>query len=243
MPAAERVSDRGVTNAADASGGADFYNQRVRDRITDIVTVGVVLFVGARLVSGLRYSVGAYGRRLTMQVVRGLGWRHVWPVPIVLTAVIAAASLLTQIPGLGWGWWTAFGGQGNPVFGTNSSTEGTIFEWLIPTIFIMLLLPVIPLFANAEERMFRAGAEQWSLPRRAYKVVLFGLVHTLIGVPIGTALALGIGGAYFMVVYLRTFRVARSTEQAVLESTRAHTAYNASIVMIVALALALTPLT
>ena len=58
----------------------------------------------------------------------------------------------------------------------------------------------------------------------------FGLIHALIGIPIGTALALSIGGAYFMNVYLRSYRSTQSTAEATLESARAHTAYNGLIV-------------
>ena len=87
-----------------------------------------------------------------------------WPVPIVLTLVIVAASVLMMVPGLDWGWWSAIGGDGNPVFGSTESTAGTAWEWLIPLVFVALLMPALPLFAHAEERMFRTGAEHWSAP-------------------------------------------------------------------------------
>ena len=59
------------------------------------------------------------------------------------------------------------------------------------------------------------------------KVVQFGLIHAIIGIPIGVALALSVGGTYFMFVYLRSFARTGSSNEATLESTRAHTAYNA----------------
>jgi hypothetical protein len=208
-------------------------------RITDLLTFAVLAFVGYRLVSGLRQSLASRGRSLISTIVGGIGWRHVWPVPIVLTMVIAAAVALIQIPGLDWGWWSALGGEGNPVFGTNDSTTGTIWAWLIPAVFVMLLFPALPLFAYAEEMMFRRGAEQWSRSKRAGMVVLFGLTHALIGIPIGTALALSIGGGYFMLVYLRSYRRVPLASSATLESTRAHTVYNSVIVALVALAIVL----
>src|SRR6266536_3423430 len=122
------------------------------------------------------------------------------------------------------------GGQGNPVFGSNDSTSGTVWEWLIPAAFVLLLIPALPLFAYAEEQMFRRGAEGWSSRRRALKVVQFGLVHALIGIPIGTALALSVGGAYFMRTYLHSIHTDGSPAAATLESARAHTAYNGFIV-------------
>ena len=213
------------------------YTQRVSANTgTDALTVVVLGFVGFRLFSGLQRSLAHDGRALVTRIVRGIRWRHVWPVPIVLTLVIVAATALIQIPWLQWGWWSALGGDGNPVFGSNDSTSGTVWEWLVPVAFMAMLVPALPLFAYAEERMFRAGAHYWSRSRRAGKVIQFGLVHALIGIPIGTALALSIGGAYFMSAYLRSYTTHGNEAEATLESARAHTAYNALIVVIIVLA-------
>ncbi len=204
--------------------------------------MAVLAFVGVRLFGGLRRSLASDGRSLIVSIVRGIRWRHVWPVPFVLAIVIAAASALVQIPGLRWGWWTSLGGQGNPVFGSNDSTSGTVWEWLIPAIFMLMLVPALPLFAYAEERMFRRGAEHWSGSQRGVKVVQFGLIHALIGIPIGTALALSAGGAYFMFAYLRSYRLHSSTQEATLESARAHTTYNGLIIVVVLLTIAIDAL-
>lgn len=201
--------------------------------LSHVLTFAVLALVGVRLVSGLRTSRSARGRQTVALVVRGLRWRHVWPVPFLLTTVIGVATLVLRIPGMSWGWWSLLGGSGNPVFGSSDATAGTVWEWIIPTVFMCLLLPALPLFAFAEERIFREGAENWSAPRRALKVLQFGLVHALIGIPVGAALTLSLGGAWFMRVYLARFRVTGSTREATLESTRAHTAYNGIIVVLV----------
>jgi hypothetical protein len=200
------------------------------------LTVGVLVFVGYRLTSGARFSASREGRTLIGEIVRGLRWRHVWPVPFVVTGVVALAAVLVRIPGLSWGWWSAIGGAGNPVIGSTTETAGTVWEWLIPLAFLVLLLPALPLFAHAEERIFRQGAQWWSPRRRAWMVVKFGLAHALIGIPIGVALALSVGGAYFMAVYLRAWRHGARERAATLESTRAHTAYNATILGLVLVA-------
>lgn len=206
---------------------------------TDLLTFAVFGVVGVRLFNGLRYSRRPEARRLIVDVARGIRWRHIWPIPFVLGAIILVATGLLQVPGLDWGWWSALGGSGNPVFGSSTSTTGTVWEWLIPAVFLCLLIPALPLFAHAEERMFRSGAEAWSRGRRALRVVQFGLIHALIGIPIGAALALSIGGAYFMAVYLRAFGQTHGGDQATLESTRAHTAYNGVIIVVVILVIAL----
>lgn len=207
---------------------------------TTVLTVGVLAFVGFRLVGGVRYSLSGDGKVLVVRIVRGLRWRHVWPAPLVLVAVVIVASALMLVPGLDWGWWTALGGIGNPVTGGTDETAGTALEWLIPLAFVALLIPALPLFAFAEERMFRGGAERWSAKRRAAKTLQFGLMHALIGIPIGAALALSIGGAYFLAVYLRAYRTSHNSAVATLESARAHVAYNGIIVVLVTLLAVLT---
>jgi len=211
----------------------------VNDQVTNAVTFLVLGFVGYRLVGGLRSSRSGAGRTLVTRVFHNIGWRHFWPVPLLLGVVIATATALVAIPGLSWGWWSALGGQGNPVFASSESTIGTVWEWLIPVVFMTLLFPALPLFAYAEERIFRAGAEQWSTGRRVFKTVQFGLVHALIGIPIGAALALSIGGAYFMWMYLRRFRATGTPSEALIESTTAHAVYNGTIVILLLIAFAL----
>jgi hypothetical protein len=207
------------------------------DTLSTVLSVAVLGFMAVRLVTGVRVARSRSGRRVVAAVRHRFGWRHVWPVPIVLTLVIVAASILMAVPGLDWGWWSAIGGDGNPVFGSTESTSGTAWEWLIPLVFICLLIPALPLFAHAEERMFRAGAEEWSPARRLLKTVQFGMVHALIGIPVGAALALSIGGAYFMRVYLRQYARTGSSNDATLESTTAHATYNGVIIGIVLIAI------
>ena len=207
--------------------------------LNHLATFAVLGFVGLRLFGGLRRSLASDGRSLVLSIVRGIRWRHIWPVPLLLTAVIVVATALVKLPVLKWGWWTALGGQGNPVFGTNDATGGTIWEWLVPVLFMAMLIPALPLFALAEERLFRQGAEHWNGRRRALKIVQFGLVHALIGIPLGVAVALSIGGAYFMFTYLHAYRSNESQQEATLESTRAHAAYNGLIVILVITAVVL----
>ena len=198
-----------------------------------VLTVAVLGFMAFRLASAARHVVSQDGRALIGEIIRGLRWRHFWPIPLVVAGVLGAAGALMQIPGLSWGWWSAIGGSGNPITGSTTETAGTIWEWLIPLVFLSFLLPALPLFAHAEERMFRQGAQKWSPRRRAWMVVKFGLAHALIGIPIGVALALSVGGAYFMAVYLRAYRATPNQREATLESTRAHTAYNGAILSLV----------
>ena len=211
----------------------------MNDQLTNVVTFLVLGFVGLRLVGGLRTARTGPGRVLVTRVWRNIGWHHVWPVPLLLTVVIAVATALIAIPGLSWGWWSALGGEGNPIFASSESTIGTVWEWLIPLVFMALLFPALPLFAYAEERMFRGGAEEWSRGRRVLKTVQFGMIHALIGIPIGAALALSVGGAYFMWVYLRRYQESTSRDESLIESATAHAVYNGLIVIMLIVTLVL----
>lgn len=198
----------------------------------------VLAWFGSRLFVSFRRSLASGARARSLALVRGLRPRHFLPVPLLLTLVLLAAIGLTAIPPLDFGWWTAIGGQGNPAFGVTDRTAGTAFELIVPIVFVVLLLPALPLLVEREERAFRLGAETWSTPKRIGKALLFGLVHAVVGIPIGVALALSIGGAAFTLAYLRGWRRTGSRRAALDESSRLHLAYNLSIVGVVAAILA-----
>jgi hypothetical protein len=203
----------------------------------DLVTVAVLAWFGSRLFVSFRRSIRPDARRLAWEITRGLRLRHFLPVPLVVGLVLVAAIGLTRLPLLDFGWWSAIGGQGNPAFGVTDRTAGTPFEIVVPVVFLVFLVPALPLLVEREEELFRLGAEEWTVPKRIGKTVLFGLVHALIGIPIGVALALSIGGAHFLLGYLRAFRRTARRREALLESTRLHLAYNTTIVVLVVVAL------
>jgi hypothetical protein len=199
----------------------------------DALTVAVLAFVGVRIATGTRIALTGRGRRRVVTIVRGLRPLHFVGAVLVLPFVATAVVVLATLPVLSFGWWTALGGLGNPVTGSTDRTTGTVFEWLIPVVFVVLLVPALPLFAEAEERMFRRGSELRSRWGRVAKAVQFGLVHALIGIPIGAALGLSVGGFYFTWWYLRAYRRTGTRDEAELESTRAHLAYNTVVLLIV----------
>jgi hypothetical protein len=203
------------------------------------LTVVVLVFVGSRIFSGTRLLGRRDVRDHVLEIVRGLRLRHfllAWP---ALIGVVTVAFALLQVPGLSWGWWSAIGGVGNPVLGSSERSAGTPLEWIVPALFLTMLIPALPLFAESEERMFRLGAESKTWPQRIRRAVEFGLVHCLIGIPIGVGFALSVGGLYFTLAYLRRFRATGSPREAMAESTRAHLGYNLTVFGFVALALAL----
>ena len=212
--------------------------------IADLLTLGVLAFMAWRLAGAARVAMSGRGRARVATIVRGIRPRHLWPVPLVLAAVLGAAlGLMALVPPLQYGWWTLLGGTGNPAFGSATVTDGTVWAWLVPAAFVTMLVPALPLFAQREEEIFRLGAERRTRSQRWLRSLLFGLVHAVVGIPVGAALALSIGGAYFTHRYLREYHATGSATEALLESTRAHTAYNGLIVagaLVVAVGVVLT---
>lgn len=200
----------------------------------DLLAIAVLGFFGWRLAVSFKRSLAEGARAHTARLVRGLRPRHFAPVPFLLTAVIGASWLLLQVPGLTFGWWTAIGGIGNPAFGMTEATAGTPLFDLVPVLFVILLIPALPLLVEREEEIFRLGAEEWSPFKRVWRAVVFGLVHALVGIPIGVALALSIGGGWFTYSYLRGVRRGGTQRAGIDESTRMHLAYNSVIVVLVA---------
>ncbi len=202
--------------------------------ILDLLTVAVLAVVGLRLFEAARSSVEAHGK--TLAVVRGLRWRHfVRAVPVVLL-IVATAAVLIQLPVLSFGWWTMIGGAGNPVVGVTDKDYG-IVSVVIPLFFIGLLIVGLPLLVAREEWVFRRGAERRGSVDNVARSVLFGLAHAVVGIPIGAALALSIGGLYLTWCYLEGWKETRSESGALLESTRAHLAYNLTIITLVLVSL------
>lgn len=194
----------------------------------DLLTALVLTLVGIRLVSVARVSIRT--RTRTIALLQGLRPRHFLMALPVLVLVLVVATALIRIPGLSFGWWTAIGGQGNPVTGVTTTTGTSKISLLVPAVFSVLLLIGLPLFVEREEEVFRLGAEQRTRRENARRAVTFGLVHAIVGIPIGVALALSVGGFYFTWAYLRTWRRAGSTQLALLESIRCHLGYNLVIV-------------
>ena len=203
--------------------------------VLDLLALAVLTVVGLRLAEAARSSVDA--RHNAIAVVRGLRWRHFgWALPMI-ALVIGTAAVLIQVPVLSFGWWSAIGGVGNPVIGVSSQELG-ILDVIIPIFFLGLVVVALPLLVAREEWVFRRGAERRGTLVNVGRSVAFGLAHAVIGIPIGAGLALSIGGLYLTGCYLRGWRETRSQAGGLLESTRAHLAYNVTILLLVGAALA-----
>eukprot|EP01041_Mallomonas_annulata_P030624 gene30623-52799_t len=84
------VRDRSVHSPVVLASSLDSWP----DVLTTVLSLAVLGFMATRLVTGVRVARSVSGRAVVREVRRRIAWRHVWPVPIVLTAVLVAAGTL-----------------------------------------------------------------------------------------------------------------------------------------------------
>ena len=150
-------------------------------------------------------------------------------VPVVVVTVAIAVFFYMYVPFMQYGY------LGMNMTMAPFSTAGlkTVL------IFFVMILLAIPKLALIEEEMFRKGILEWK--RIVRKSILFGLMHLLAGIPIAAAVALMVPGLYFGFTYKRAFERSvnadrmhpdHAHDEALLESTAYHTAYNYFIVTV-----------
>lgn len=142
-------------------------------------------------------------RREILGPYRCLRPRHFLIGLAALTAPLAVASLLIEfdVPVLNWSLLLLVGQEETGNVASAGLQVGLPFA--LP--YIVLLLACLPMLALVEEYWFRRGTRGWG--DGLWRSLLFGLVHMLVGVPLGVAL-LGLSpvGLVFTAVYLRAAR-------------------------------------
>ncbi|HEV3226529.1 MAG TPA: hypothetical protein VGZ52_06835, partial [Acidimicrobiales bacterium] len=109
--------------------------------VLDVATIAALAFVGVRVATGTRVALSGKGRQRVTSIARGLRPRHFLLAFPAIACVMIAVIAFISVPYLDWGWWTALGGFGNPVTGGTERTAGTPLEWIVPAVFIVLLVP------------------------------------------------------------------------------------------------------
>ena len=167
-------------------------------------------------------------------LLRGIRPRHLLQALLVLTATLSAViALLLPHTFLRWGWWDSLGGNGSVILGQATAAASLLSRIVLPALIVVALLLCLCGFALREERMFRRGDEERHLGSRLWRLLLFGLAHVVMGIPIGAAIGLGVGGFGFSQVYLNRWRESRARYRSVLYSARVHVVYNLILIGLV----------
>lgn len=180
-----------------------FYLNRTVQRV---LAWSSIVFVGWLAVS--RFSTN-------LAVIDSIRSTHFLQACGVFALVAAVFLVLRRIhPVFGWRLVHVFKSDGRSGPPTNANTLGLSmpFVWVV---YGVCLIVSLPFFARVEEEVFRSDTQNWA--DALWRSVLFGLVHMLIGIPLGAALALTVLGLWLTQVYF---------DGGIELSTQAHTAYN-----------------
>ena len=184
-------------------------------RTLPIVTLLRLAIAAWILVTLARVARVAWRQRgLAVAVWRGIRPRHVLGGLALLAGVGSVAGVLVAlVPGMDLGLGRLVGLTSNAVFAPleeglahAAPAPETGPDWplaLGATAFLLPLLLLLPWLAFVEEEIFRAGLEDARLGRVAVASLVFGLVHLVMLVPIGAALAIGVAGGFYASVYRR----------------------------------------
>ncbi len=115
----------------------------------------------------------------------------------VVVCVLTASIVLNSAPFLNSSWLHLLPGENN----STNLMAAPLSLRIVGPMFWMLLMLSVPLLAHAEEEMFRAGTRDWA--DGCKRSVLFGLCHCVMGVSLGTGLALSLPGLWFYLCYRR----------------------------------------
>jgi len=183
--------------------------------------IAMVLIAGFALANVIG---GAIGMRSYFPLMRQI-WRgflrplRVLEVLGAMTITIAFLVLLFNLhPVFKWGWWALIkqgvvaGERGSDNTGgnillapaTEAATSDIPILQAVALSFFLLLLFAMPFFAYMEEEAFRWGHnDKKSMLKQSIK---FGLIHLLVGVPIGGGIVLIFMGLFYHWKYLSSFR-------------------------------------
>ncbi len=202
--------------------------------------VPLALYVMAVLVLGAWRNRRGEHLRLYRRVRPVMVLQSVLVLLCVASVVYGLLSLRNPVLNFSWFGYlmSRTGGAGGEAGGPGSvggAPAGNVlmgplsYRWLtVP--FVALLFFLLPQLALAEEELFRRGTRTWR--QGVVRSVIFGLAHLPMGIPLGAALALSIGGLWFTYQYFRG---------GVMRSASYHLAYNL-VVMTAIVVLVVLPL-
>lgn len=207
-----------------------------------------VIVVAWLLFNGYRFFSKKENLKLYRHIKEAFRW---WMPPAAILAiacVIGSSYGLYQVSDIFHiSWLNLFGMNGGNVLtgggtsstnsnashATNTNTHISLIGLLITIMIPVILLPIIPLFAYAEEFKFRTGAEERSFWGNTLKCLQFGLMHMIVGVPLAIGLGLTFGGIAFTLTYLHRYKQVQDKVLATDRSAALHTTYNYILLSVV----------
>jgi hypothetical protein len=209
-------------------------------------TIGLMLGCLLSSILVFKVTIGMYLRRKSLGFIWSI-WRRfrfaMLPEVFLMIAmtVCGGLTLMHFVPWLRWGWANLFSKNGGnaalaPIFAALNFPSRPV-QLLVP-FFLVLFVINMPFFVKREEDLFRKGYYKW--PDLFEHSVRFGLVHVVMGIPLGFVLAI-IPTGFFLALkyrfaYLRLCRespaIWSAEEEATLITTTYHTMYNTAVLSV-----------
>lgn len=170
------------------------------------------------------------GLRENWQIIKSYRPMHfIGNLPVIFMVIGLAYLLIVYVPFFDknpflWVWSTTFG-SGDGSGGANLTLSGLQWKWYA-LIYLPVLMFALPRLAKEEEELFREGTRTWS--EGIKRSIVFGLVHLIMMIPLGAALALSVGGLWFTRQYFKG---------GVTRSTTYHAVYNTMIMSVLFVAI------
>jgi membrane protease YdiL (CAAX protease family) len=223
-----------VTTVANGARGSAERHVAVdeRRRTLPAVAVRTVVAVVILVLLARVARVAWRQRALSVALWRAVTWRHLAGALLLFIVVAGTATtLLVTVPQTGFGLGSFVGTEGNAVFAPleeglarTAPAPPVGPDWALivgATLFLVPLALLLPWLAYVEEEVFRAGLEDASWPRVVLASVAFGLVHLVMLVPVAAALAIGLAGFAYALIYRRAHRRRPTTPIVALWTFRA----------------------
>lgn len=185
------------------------------------LSIAVTVAVGL-MVARAAFARGRFHKNLAI-IKRYRPIHFLTNVPVILVVLTAALLLILHVPFMDknpilWILSYFFGGDGTG--GSNVVFSGMQWKWYA-LIYLPVLAFALPHLAQREEEDFRAGTRGWM--HGIWRSIHFGLIHLIMLIPIGAAIALSIGGLWFTHQYFKG---------GVERSTTYHAVYNTMLVTV-----------
>lgn len=139
----------------------------------------------------------------------------------ILSVLTTGTLLIKYIPGMTFGWLTWLASKTSETQ-TGQAMENSPILWGAIVIMILVFAVFLPKFALLEEETFRKPYIWSNKHIQLIQSLKFGLVHLIMGIPLGAALALSIGGIFFMETATRTAKKTLDNSLAEIPKARTH---------------------
>ena len=181
----------------------DFELEPTKSQVVLLLQTTVLFFILKEFARFLK----TYKRNLkiTFSIWLKFSWSIFFQSVLVAGGTLMISLFLVRIPIFSKGWTHLFFKKGGSIMTSFIQLESISFSYVLTALTILILfILIIPHFALLEELAFRKG--KLSIPKRIVSSIIFGLVHMIMGIPLGASIALMFTGYFYSAIYASSFK-------------------------------------